>query len=251
MALLFLLGCLIAEPQPDRGEEPPPLSADEQSRLKLELDARIKDLTKQIERSPTDLRLRQSRGTAYFFRGRFQEAVADFDKMVEIDPDCEKSHWQRGIALYYDGQFEKSAQQFELYHQYDNVDRENGIWRFLAQSAARGRDVAKKGLLEYSMEDRPPLTDIYAMFSGTLTADQLAKKIERSTGISQAERDKRRFYTDLYIGLDLASQKDSEGALSHLRKAVANPWGQSARGGPGYMWHVARVHWELLERATK
>lgn len=245
MMLVLLVSLLFSGP----GEAP--FSDKERAELALELDARIRELSKRIERMPKEWGLRQARGTAFFFRGRFHEAVGDFDKMVELDPECEKSHWQRGIALYYDGQFERSAQQFELYHQYDNVDRENGIWRFLAQTMVRGREEARKGLLEYAQDDRPPLTDIYAMFAGGMTADELQRKIANEKGITEGERNKRRFYADLYIGLDLASQKDSSGAFHHLQKAISNPWGRSAGGGPGYMWHVARVHWELLERTHR
>ena len=77
------------------------------------------------------------RGDAFFRLGKFAESVADYEKMVEQEPALEKSHWRRGIAYFYNGQFEKAARQFEAYNSYDNVDRENGIWRFWWANCAR------------------------------------------------------------------------------------------------------------------
>ena len=69
--------------------------------------------------------------------------------MIQIKPELEVSHWRLGIAYYYLGDFEKAAKQFEIYHNYDAVDRENGIWRFMSQFKKSGLEEARKGLLKY------------------------------------------------------------------------------------------------------
>ena len=62
-----------------------------------------------------------------------EQARSDYEMMIQIKPELEVSHWRLGIAYYYLGDFEKAAKQFEIYHNYDAVDRENGIWRFMSQ----------------------------------------------------------------------------------------------------------------------
>jgi lipoprotein NlpI len=245
--LLVLVGPLNAPPAD------PPFPPEKRSKLRAEFALAEQALTKEIDAGPRKLGLYSQRGDIRFFLGKFPEAAADYDAMVRIDPTTEKSHWRRGIALYYAGDYDRSARQFELYHDYDDIDRENGIWRYLAQSRASGLEKARAGLLEYSKDDRPPLPDLYAMFAGKLTPEEVLQRIQQAD-ITDSERDKRQFYADLYIGLDAATRDDKLTAEKHLRQAVANPWGQEARGGPGYMWQVARVHWELLAlevRASK
>ena len=228
------------------GAEPTePLSKQQRREIESKLERRVGALTREIESKPKDSGLRMARGSAYFHLGKFPESAADFDVVVELDPQRSSSLWQRGITLYYAGRFGDSAKQFEAYHSFDNIDRENGIWRYLAQVAAYGKKKARQGLLKYEKDDREPFPDIYAMFAGKISGNKILKRI-RSADISDAERSKRLFYADLYIGLDAAANKDRKTALERLRAAVANPWGQRAGGGPGYMWHVARVHYDSL-----
>ena len=69
------------------------------------------------------------RGDARLFLGKFKGSAEDYEKMIELDPALDVSHWRLGIAFYYLNRFDKAAHQFEIYHNHDNVDRENGIWR--------------------------------------------------------------------------------------------------------------------------
>jgi len=175
------------------------------------------------------------------------EAVADYEKMVEQDPSLEKSHWRRGIAYFYAGNYEKAARQFEIYDTFDNVDRENGIWRYFSQYKAYGRDKAREGLLKYAKDDREPFPDVYQLFEGKKTPEQILEKIS-SAQISEGEREMRRFYAHLYIGLNFVVDGKRDEAVTQLRKAVANTWGPKAGFGPEYMWHVGRLHYELLTK---
>ena len=67
-----------------------------------------------------------------------------------------------------------------------------------------------------------------------------------ATEISLREKEQRLFYAELYVGLNDYVDGRIESAEKHLEKAAKNAWGSKASGGPGYMWHVARVHHEML-----
>src|SRR5579872_4273625 len=219
--------------------------ADDRETLNKRFDDEIAQFTEQIENSPKGVDLYSRRGDAFFFRGKFAAAVADYEKMVELQPDLERSHWRKGIAYFYAQRYKDAAAQFENYHVYDNVDRENGIWRYLSQIKALGREKARQGLLKYGKDDREPFPDVYRLFSGDLTGEDVLKRINDAR-ITPREREQRLFYTQLYIGLNDYVEGRLDAAEKHLGEAARNNWGSQAGGGPGYMWHVARVHHDLL-----
>jgi len=186
-----------------------------------------------------------ARGDAHFKLGDFAKAVAEYEKMVEQDPSLEKSHWRRGIAYFYAGRYDKAAHQFEIYNTFDNVDRENGIWRYFSQFKAHGKEKAREGLLKYAKDDREPFPDVYQLFEGKKTPEQILTKIKEAD-LSDEHREMRSFYAHLYIGLNFAVEGKPDDAKPHLRKAVDNTWGPKAGYGPNYMWHVGRLHHDLL-----
>ena len=186
-----------------------------------------------------------ARGDAHFKLGEFAQAVAEYEKMVEQDPSLEKSHWRRGIAYFYAGRYDKAAHQFEIYNTFDNVDRENGIWRYFSQFKAHGKEKAREGLLKYAKDDREPFPDVYQLFEGKKTPEQILTKIKEAQ-LGDEDREMRSFYAHLYIGLNFAVEGKPEEAKPHLRKAVDNKWGPKSGFGPNYMWHVGRLHFDLL-----
>jgi lipoprotein NlpI len=231
-------------------ESSDPVSEVYRKRLHQSLDPEIARLSQAIEKAPDNVDLYSRRGDQLFFRGKFAEAVADFDKMVELKPDVETSHWRRGIAYFYAKRYKDAARQFEIYHSFDNVDRENGIWRYLSQVKALGKEEARQGLLKYEKDDREPFPDVYRLFSGKLTGEQVLENIA-SAKITPEERAKRKFYAELYVGLNDFVDGKAESAEKHLREAVRSRWGETAGGGPGWMWHVGRVHYDLLRGARE
>jgi len=206
---------------------------------------RIKALTTAINAAPQNVNLYSQRGDAQLFLGEFTKAVADYDKMVELDPAQDASHWRRGIALFYAGEYDRAARQFERYHSFDNVDRENGIWRYLCQVQADGIEKARAALLKYEKDDREPFGDVYRLFAGTTQPATIIRRIETSD-IAEPEREKRRFYANLYIGLWHAVHDRPEEARRYLRQSVTNTWAPKASYGPRYMWHIGRLHHNLL-----
>ena len=69
--------------------------------------------------------------------------------------------------------------------------------------------------------------------------------------IDDDEREKRHFYAHLYIGLNHALEGQDKAAVEHLAKSTANRWGPRAGYGPHYMWHVGRLHYDLLIEKQK
>lgn len=233
-------------------EEPPmpPLSTDQLADLTKGLTKSATEATAAILEDAKNLNAYSRRADAYFFLGQFAKAVADYDEMLKLDESLANSHWRRGIALFYAGQYKDAAAQFESYHSFDQVDRENGIWRYLSQHKAYGREKAREGLLKYEKDDREPFPSVYKLFAGKMTADEILEGIAAAK-IPKDEREKRLFYAHLYIGLNYAVEGDSAAAQQHLRLSTLNKWGPAAGYGPNYMWHVGRLHEQLLRDKSK
>ena len=135
-------------------------------------EVRERMISEELKNNLENSSLYSSRGDMNLFLGRFKQARSDYEMMIQIKPELEVSHWRLGIAYYYLGDFEKAAKQFEIYHNYDAVDRENGIWRFMSQFKKSGLEEARKGLLKYEKDDRPPYPLLYEMFAGRLEPEK-------------------------------------------------------------------------------
>lgn len=223
---------------------PPPDDATEQTlaRLHAELDAELDSQLAEFEefdRQATDSVSRLStHGDLMLFTGRYDEAVADYRRMVELQPALARSHWRLGIALYFAGQWKDAADVFDAYHSYDQVDRENGIWRFLCHHKAFGPEKAAEQLLRYEKDDRPPFPHVYQMFEGRLSLPDVLAALPDD--LNEVDRESRLFYIHLYAGLQEAVAGNTNQARPHLQQAVLNAWPRTASFGPHYMWHVAR-----------
>lgn len=228
----------------------PPLSAERLAKLEASWQQTIKEATAALEADPRAINAFSRRGDAYFFSGKFPAAVEDYTAMVKLDAQIDSSHWRRGIAYFYAGRYEEAAAQFERYHSFDDVDRENGIWRYLSQVKAVGRAKAREGLLKYAKDDREPFPAVYELFAGRITGEEILAGI-RAAQISDVEREKRLFYAELYIGLNDAVENRPEAAQKHLAAAVKNTWAPIAGYGPHYMWEVARLHEGLLRNGAE
>ncbi|HET6423872.1 MAG TPA: tetratricopeptide repeat protein [Planctomycetaceae bacterium] len=236
VAIVALAGIAFADP---------PIAAEKLTTMQTAWKKTIDESSAAIEKSPEEINLFSRRGDAYFFAGQFDKAVDDYSTMVRLSPEVDGSHWRRGIAYFYAGKYDEAAAQFERYHSFDNVDRENGIWRYLSQVKAVGREKARAGLLKYAKDDREPFPAVYELFAGRITPDAILKGIAEAK-ISDKEREPRLFYAQLYIGLNEFIEGREKTAQEHLDKAVRNTWAPTAGYGPHYMWQVARLHEELL-----
>ena len=221
-----------------------PLSQAEQGTLRRDFEITLKSLPTPDRLADDAVRVHSRRGDALFFLGRFPEAVEQYKAMVQLDPAQDASHWRLGIALFFADQPKQAVAQFEKYHSFDDVDRENGIWRYLSQYKASDAQTAKKELLRYDKDDREPFPAVYRMFDGTLSPDEALAEIPAD--LPATERDKRLFYTELYIGMHMVVQEKPDKARRYLARAVARHWPRTAGYGPNFMWHVGRVQLEAL-----
>ena len=217
--------------------------------LTSELDGQLKALPAIVDTDADAVGKYSRRGDLHIFLGKFAEAETDYKKMSELKPDLDASHWRLGIAMYLAGHPEDAAAQFDKYHSFDNVDRENGIWRYLSHRAAFGKVKAREQLLKYEKDDRPPFREVYQLFEGTLTGDQVLQSI--SPELPESSRQSRLFYAQLYVGLNDAVEDKPEAAIKALREAVKNEWPREAGFGPDYMWHVGRLQYLRLKTPAK
>ncbi|MES2570363.1 MAG: hypothetical protein V4710_09970 [Verrucomicrobiota bacterium] len=196
-------------------------------------------------KAPDSIPLLSSRGDSHLFAERFAEAVADFEKMIALDPGQDAPHWRLGIAYYFAGDFEKSARQFEKYHAYDGRDRENGIWKFLADARRDGIEKARGRMLVYSAFDREPFPALYEMLAGKKSGAEVLAEMERK---ELSANSSVQFFAHYYIGLheELLGHHDS--AAAHLEKAVTVYAGQQPSTSASYMWKVARLHAAAMAR---
>lgn len=226
-----------------------PLSAEDQAKLRKQWDDDLADMSKKLETTPDNVSLLSKRGDVFFFRGEFAKSVRDYERMSELNPTLDASHWRLGIAYFYAAQPQKSAAQFDKFFVTDDVDREAGLWKYLAQAPTLGVEKARSGLLKYKKDDREPMPTIYRLFEEELTPDDLLKSVDAK--LPPNVREQRLFYIELYLGLWHDAAKHPKEALPHFRAATANRWGRSASYGPNYMWHVGRLHYERLAEKPK
>jgi lipoprotein NlpI len=209
----------------------------------------VKDLASALTQSakePNDIAALSRLGDLHLFLQQYAPAVAAFEKMIALDPAQDAPHWRLGIAYYFAGQYEKSARQFAKYHAYDARDRENGVWKFLAQARASGVETARREMLEYTRFDREPFPALYEMFAGKRTPESVLEHAATPALVSDPQV---QFFAHYYVGMMQDLNGNRPAAVDHLKKAVATFTPATAhRGGPGYMWQVARLHLAELSK---
>ena len=224
-----------------------PIPKDELKMIHTRYAAQEKAASARLRKNPDDLSAYSARGDARLFLGNFQGSREDYEKMIELNPKLDVSHWRLGIAYFYLKEYDKAARQFKIYHNYDQVDRENGIWRFMSQYKASGLKTARKGLLKYEKDDRPPYPWLYEMFAGKIKPGQVFSEIE-AAGFDDRYRTRVLFHAWLYVGIYLELTEGTQKALPYLRKAAANEYG---RATGTYMWQVARIHYRLSNEGAQ
>ena len=177
------------------------------------------------------------RAVADFQRGRIAESVAGFDALAKLAPNDAPQLWQRGIALYYAGRYQDCRAQFESHRTVNPDDVENAAWHFLCVARAESPEKARAALLPVGPDRRVPLPQIYQMFRGRLTPEEVLA----AAGAGSASQ----FYAHLYLGLYFDALGNKARALEHITAAAADRY--AAVGG--YMHTVARIHLGILQRS--
>jgi lipoprotein NlpI len=157
-----------------------------------------------------------------------------FDILAKAVPDQAPYLWQRGIALYYAGRYNDCRRQFESHRTVNSADVENAAWHFLCVARAESPAKARMALLPVGPDARVPMQQVYQMFRGTLTPEQVLSAAGSQPGAL--------FYAHLYLGLYFEALGMKDRALQHIKIAAADQFEPLG----GYMHMVARVHLRTL-----
>jgi lipoprotein NlpI len=195
--------------------------------------------TKVIELDPKASSAYRLRGDEQLKLGEIEKAVDDFNKYIALEPRGEPNMWQRGIALYYAGKFSEARRQFELHQAVNPHDVENGAWQFLCAAREKGFEKARENMLSISGDRRVPMDEIYELFRGKATVDDVWKATKKGEPLP-VEMDERRFYAYLYIGLFHEAKGDAEKAYENIKAAATEFRAEH------YMGDIARVHFKRL-----
>src|SRR5712692_7510463 len=176
------------------------------------------------------------RAVADFQQGRIAQAVDGFDRVAKLVPSYAPQLWQRGIALYYAGRYKDCRAQFESHRTVNPNDVENAAWHFACVARGETPAQASAALLPVGTDSRNPMREIYEMFRGTMSPEQV---LTAAGGQLESE-----FYAHFYLGLYFEAFRNSARAIEHITAAAADRY--AAAGG--YMHAVARIHLEILQR---
>jgi lipoprotein NlpI len=196
-------------------------------------------MTKVVELDPKASSAYQTRGQEEFKLGQIEKSVDDFNKYLELEPQQRPYHWQRGISLYYAGKFALGRQQFELHQTVNPNDVENGVWHFLCAARADGLEKARSSMLPISGDVRIPMTEVYELFKGKISAEDVLAAAKKGDP-KPAALENRLFYAHLYIGLYFEALGDPKQSYEHIKLAATD------YASDDYMGDVAKVHFKRM-----
>src|SRR5262249_17849708 len=98
-------------------------------------------------------------------------------------------------------------------------------------------------LLKIGRDRRVPMMEVYSLFGGKIKPADVLAAVEAGD-VPAEQRNAQRFYAHLYLGLYAEATGDRKQAVEHLTIAA------DKRRIGHYMWDVARVHRDLLKKAT-
>ena len=175
-----------------------------------------------------------SRAVAEFEQGQFAQASATFDLVAKMSADIAPQLWQRGIALYYARRYADCRAQFESHRTVNPDDVENAAWHFLCVARQENAEKARSALLPVGPDARVPMREVYQMFRGSATAQEVLKAAGNDPSAL--------FYAHLYIGLFSEAIGRKDLAKQHITEAASAKYASAG----GYMHMVAQVHARTL-----
>jgi lipoprotein NlpI len=198
---------------------------------------------------PDDIRYQLFLGDVSFAAGKIDESIAAYDAAIGIQPAIEPRLWQRGLALYYADRFADGVRQFETHQTVNSQDVENAVWHLLCAARLSDVEQAREKLIPITKDPRVPMAEIYEMFAGRMTSDDVMKAA-RTTSIEIPEdgygHRLQLYYAWLYIGLHQEMMGQKAASIESLKMAEEqNPLGKTS-----FMGQVARVHLELRMAAA-
>lgn len=197
-----------------------------------------------------NLNYQMTLGDISFAAGQMDACVAAYDKLIELQPSLEPRLWQRGLALYYAKEFEKGVRQFETHQLVNTQDVENAVWHLLCAARISNVEEGRGKLIPISEDRRVPMSQIYEMYAGRMTPEQvlaIANRTSTSVELDSEQHRLQRYYAHLYIGLYHEMLKNQEASIRAMKKAAQiNPLGKT-----NFMGQVARVHLQLRQEEKK
>src|SRR6188472_776421 len=166
--------------------------------------------TARVEQNPQAI---MNRAVAAFEKGQFAESATAFDELAKTVPEQAPQLWQRGIALYYAGRYDDCREQFESHRTVNPNDAENAAWHFLCVARAESPAKAKAALLPVGPDGRVPMHEVYEMFKGAMTPEQVMKAAGESAS--------GQFYGNLYLGLYFEATGDPKRARTWIEAAAS------------------------------
>ena len=127
-------------------------------------------------------------------------------------------------------------------------DVENAVWHYLCVARKSGAEEARKSLLKIGHDRRVPLMQVYALFQGKATPENVLAAV-REGAPTPDELRSRLFYAHLYLGLYADSTGDKKKALEFMKQAAEEA--PRPNNVPNYMGDVARVHRDILMKDVK
>ena len=210
----------------------------------------FKNCSELCKLEPNNINYQVLLGDISFAAGQMDACVAAYDKLIELQPSLEPKLWQRGLALYYANEFKKGVQQFETHQLVNTQDVENAVWHLLCAARISNVEEGRGKLIPISEDRRVPMSQIYEMYAGRMTPEQvlaIANRTSPRVELDSEQHRLQRYYAYLYIGLYHEMLKDKEASIEAMKKAAKlNPLGKT-----NFMGQVARVHLQLRQAAKK
>ena len=168
----------------------------------------------------------------YFANGQADESVAAFDRVIKLQPQLKPQLWQRGLALYYADRYADVVDQLESHQNYNTQDVENSVWHVLSKAKLTSVEEARKGMIKITRDRRVAMPEIYEMFAGRGSVDQVRTVADASGDPSTI------YHASLYIGLFHEMMGEAKKSQSAIESAVKeNPFSPTT-----FMGNVAAMH---------
>lgn len=178
--------------------------------------------------------IQQRAAELVYLSGKSHASLELFDRVLKLVPEAAPQNWQRGIALASCGKFKEGAAQFETHHRVNPDDVENSAWYFLCIAKSSDIEAARKTVIPSRGDRREPMMSILQMLKGKL---EPAKVLQAAVDNTPAgyQREKAKFYADLYVGLYYDALGESDAAIKYLQRSLTHK-------SSGYMVDTARVY---------
>ena len=127
---------------------------------KCEYIQAVKDYTRTIELIPDHVEAYNNRGIAYYNKGDYDWAIDSFTKAIELKPDCDQYYNHRGVAYNRKNDYERAVEDFnkalELKPDFADAYNNRG-------NAYHGKDNHDRAIEDYNaaLELRPDYADAY------------------------------------------------------------------------------------------